>query len=124
MIATTRLINASMTETYPIEPEPVPAWDTYTLLLNGLYTISFGSGPTTIVATILPVVLGGEELVPRPRGKNAVRTSIIMTVPVTDILIFVMRIPFNPIGYHATTVVVFNPVKGKIVPSTQQSGVG
>ncbi len=55
-------------------------------------------GPTTIVATILPVVLGGEELVPRTRGKNAVRTSIIMTVPVTDILRFVMRIPFNPIG--------------------------
>jgi len=44
-----------------------------------------------------------------------------MTVPVTDVLRFVMRIPFNPIGYHATTVVVFNPVKGQIVPSTQQS---
>src|SRR2546422_7486747 len=85
-MATTRLVEASITETFPIEPYPVPEWDTYTLLLDGLYTISFGSGPTTIEARILPVVLGGEEVAPRARGRNAARTSVTMIVPVTDIL--------------------------------------
>jgi hypothetical protein len=54
-----------------------------------LYTISFGSGPTTIVARILLVVLGGEEVAPMAGGKKAKRTSAMMTVPVNDILRFV-----------------------------------
>src|SRR5881397_3877715 len=87
-MATTRLVEASITETFPIEPYPVPEWDTYTLLLDGLYTISFGSGPTTIEARILPVVLGGEEVTAKTSGKNATRTSVTMVVPVTDILRF------------------------------------
>src|SRR2546426_10163030 len=92
--------------------------DTYTLLLDGLYTISFGSGPTTIVATILPVVLGGEDVAARTSGKNATRTSVIVSVPVTDIL----RLVKVTVQDNCTDLISNRPNLAKMQQSTNDVG--